>query len=249
MSSESILPSFDYMFALRLSYTDICEDEHIIIKKLKKYLLEFEPNSDNVDTYLIKFYKEYNIMINDAILDELDNDDEKNDDYEIKLDYEFKIDSLNSLDNFSDADIMNAFMGSIMNNSINNYNTVYYNNNIIPDPLLNIYNSPSLNTPTYNTEMLMNVINTILNESHQEFNDVVTTLDDDEFDKIKSYKQDTDTDVQCSICFDNLMKDNIISCLPCSHKYHSDCINTYLKEYNYICPICRAEVGKSKPHI
>lgn len=242
MSSELLLPSFDYIFALRLSYTDTYEDEHIIIKKLKEYLLEFESNTDIVDKYLIDFYKEYNIMINDSILDELDIDDEKNYDYEIKLDYEFKIDSPNSLDSFSDTDIMNAFMSSIMNNSISNYNTVNYGNNMIPNPLLNIYNP----TPTYNSEMLLNVINIILNEEHTEFKDVVLTLDDDEFNKIQSYTQEVDSDIQCSICFDNLMKDDNVSCLQCSHKYHSDCINTYLKEYNYICPVCRAEVGKSK---
>ena len=49
MSLESLLPSFDYIFALRLSYTDSYEDEHIIIKKIKQYLLEFESNNDIVD--------------------------------------------------------------------------------------------------------------------------------------------------------------------------------------------------------
>lgn len=251
MSSESILPSFDYMFALRLSYTDNYMDEYSIIKKLKTYLLEFEPNIDIADKYLIDFYKEYNITINDDILNELDdeyyNQQSDNYDYEIKLDYEFKLESPDNLDNISDADLMNAFMQSIMNNSINNYNTTYSGNNIIPNSLLNIYN-PIPNTPTYNTEILMSVINNLLNEPH-EYTDVVTTLDEDEFSKIQSYKQETDTDTQCSICFDNLIKDNMVSCLPCTHKYHSDCINTYLKEYNYICPICRAEVGKSKSHL
>jgi hypothetical protein len=245
MSSESLLPSFDYMFALRFSYIDTCEDEHIIIRKLRNYLLEYEPNTDIIDKYLIDFYKEYNIMINDNILDDLDSDDENNYDYEIKLDYEFKTDSPNPLDNFSEADIINAFMGSIMNNSISNYNTINYDNNIIPNSLLNIYN-PTL---TYNSEMLMEVINNILNDTSSEFKDVVSTLDEEDFCKIRSYTQETDSDIQCSICFDNLMKDDNVSCLPCSHKYHNDCINTYLKEYNYICPVCRAEVGKSKSHI
>ena len=136
-------------------------------------------------------------------------------------------------------------MQSIMNN-VNNYNIIYHGNNITPNPLLNIYN-PS--TITYNTNLLMNVINNILNEGNPEFTDVVTTLDDEEFSKIKSYNQDVDSDIQCSICFDNLIKDNKVSELPCCHKYHSECINTYLQEYNYICPVCRKEVGKSKAHI
>jgi hypothetical protein len=254
MSLETILPSFDYIFALRLSYTDSFEDEHIIIKKIKKYLLEFESNSDIVDKYLIDFYKEYNIEINDSILDELDNiDEQKYDD----LNNEQKYDDLNNeqkydyevkFDNLSESEMMNIFMQSVINNSnnINNYNIIYNNSNIIPNPLLNIYN-PS--TVTYNTNILMNVINNILNDANPEFIDVVTTLDDEEFSKIKSYNQDVDSDIQCSICFDNLVKDNQVSELPCCHKYHSECINKYLQEYNYICPVCRKEVGKSKAHI
>ena len=34
--------------------------------------------------------------------------------------------------------------------------------------------------------------------------------------------------------------------LVCSHTFHTDCIQPYLKEYNYKCPICRAELGKAK---
>ena len=224
---SSSLPSFDYLFALRLSYTDTYEDEHIIVKKLKQYLMEIINNHNIVDNYLIDFYKEYdiNININDIILDD---------------------DSPDDLLNMTSNDIMNAFQSVIGNN----YNIFYHNGNVMPNSMLNIHTPYTYhNLPQYNSELLMGVINTILNEVTPEFKDVVTTLDDDEFKKINTYKQSCDSDTMCSICFDNLMHDNMVSSLPCDHIFHTECIETYLKEYNYICPICRAEVGKSKVNI
>ena len=46
-----------------------------------------------------------------------------------------------------------------------------------------------------------------------------------------------------------MMKDEKVTSLKCNHTYHHECITPYLKEYNYKCPICRAEVGKAKYNI
>lgn len=46
---------------------------------------------------------------------------------------------------------------------------------------------------------------------------------------------------QCSICLDNLNLDNgkkNIKILSCFHKFHEDCVNTWLDE-NDTCPLCR----------
>ena len=48
----------------------------------------------------------------------------------------------------------------------------------------------------------------------------------------------------CSICQDELTKDNVIRQLNCSHIYHKECIDKYLLEYSSKCPICRAECRK-----
>lgn len=78
--------------------------------------------------------------------------------------------------------------------------------------------------------------------------DVVTTLDEEELKSLKKYKSDKILDENCSICMSK-MGDNPeeeLCKLPCEHDFHASCIEPYLKEYNYKCPICRKEVGKPK---
>jgi hypothetical protein len=78
--------------------------------------------------------------------------------------------------------------------------------------------------------------------------DVVSTLDEEELKSLKKYKSDKILDENCSICMSK-MGDNPeeeLCKLPCEHDFHASCIEPYLKEYNYKCPICRKEVGKPK---
>lgn len=89
------------------------------------------------------------------------------------------------------------------------------------------------------------IFNTMLNPSMQ---DVVSTLDEESLKNLKKYKSDKVLDENCSICMSK-MGDNPeeeLCKLPCEHDFHASCIEPYLKEYNYKCPICRKEVGKPK---
>ena len=46
---------------------------------------------------------------------------------------------------------------------------------------------------------------------------------------------------ECPICFDNItLKDKIYK-IPCEHKFHIICINSWLDDNN-TCPLCRANV-------
>lgn len=56
-------------------------------------------------------------------------------------------------------------------------------------------------------------------------------LKDDEKDKYKT----------CIICFDDFDNDSKLRILPCLHGFHIDCIDKWLKEYNYKCPVCRSD--------
>ena len=79
--------------------------------------------------------------------------------------------------------------------------------------------------------------------------DITVTLDDKEFSKIEKFKAEKSLDISCSICMGNLEKDEDVSKLPCEHCFHSSCVEKWLKEYNYTCPVCRKECGKGKYNV
>jgi hypothetical protein len=79
--------------------------------------------------------------------------------------------------------------------------------------------------------------------------DIVSTLDDSEKDKLKVYKLTEKKEEKCSVCMTDMNTDEQVCELPCGHTFHDDCIQPWLKQYNYKCPICRKEVGKPKHNI
>ena len=42
---------------------------------------------------------------------------------------------------------------------------------------------------------------------------------------------------QCSICMENYCLGQQMKLLPCKHMFHSDCIETYLKQFSTQCPL------------
>ncbi|OMO69225.1 Zinc finger, RING-type [Corchorus olitorius] len=45
----------------------------------------------------------------------------------------------------------------------------------------------------------------------------------------------------CMVCLEQLEVGSCVSQMPCSHDFHADCIQTWLKQSHY-CPICRFEM-------
>jgi hypothetical protein len=80
-----------------------------------------------------------------------------------------------------------------------------------------------------------------------DFEDVKIVLNENDLNDIpeKKYSEISTELNTCSICQDELSKDNIIRQLNCSHIYHKECIDKYLLEYSNKCPICRAECRKT----
>lgn len=117
---------------------------------------------------------------------------------------------------------------------------------------------PLLNNPINIINLLNSIIvnlnntennHTIIHINHPPLNNVIVTVDDDDFDKLKSEVLTTDCNEICTICMSSIIKNEQITILKCEHLYHSNCITPYLKEYNYKCPVCRTEVGKAKYNI
>jgi len=67
------------------------------------------------------------------------------------------------------------------------------------------------------------------------------------FRRIKSeqekHKQEKNKqeDNSCSICFDTMVNNGPLTTTPCGHKFHSECLNTWLNTKN-TCPLCREQV-------
>ena len=44
--------------------------------------------------------------------------------------------------------------------------------------------------------------------------------------------------LQCNICFEDYVKNETVTQLPCQHLYHKDCITPWLRQHG-TCPVCR----------
>jgi len=56
----------------------------------------------------------------------------------------------------------------------------------------------------------------------------------------------TTEDAVCAICLNDYQENEKISTLPCKHHFHQECVVTYLKGFNRLCPICRQDIAKGK---
>ena len=150
---------------------------------------------------------------------------------------------INFLNNPTNRNIQFTFYSSNSTNSISSIRTIQYTFN--PNPvfhpnLRNIINSNSL----FSTQ---GIFNSLLFEPIME--DVVSTLDDSEKDKLKVYKLIEKKEEKCAICMSEINVDEQVCDLPCAHTFHDECIQPWLNHYNYKCPVCRKEVGKPKHNI
>jgi hypothetical protein len=94
-----------------------------------------------------------------------------------------------------------------------------------------------------NTNILLNLLNNIINNVNDE--DVIVSLTEEELNKIpsKQYSEISNECINCPICQDNIEQENIVRELKCKHFFHINCIDKYLLDYSYKCPICRNDCG------
>jgi len=48
---------------------------------------------------------------------------------------------------------------------------------------------------------------------------------------------------QCAVCQDKFKEKEEVTCLPCNHEYHKDCVLPWLNMH-CTCPVCRSEVNE-----
>ena len=122
---------------------------------------------------------------------------------------------------------------------------VQYNSNL--SPIISPININNINNLIGNLLNLSNIGSVQFNNHTTQ--DVISTLDESDNDKLNIYTLSESKEEKCSVCMSELNIDENVCELPCQHIFHNNCIQTWLQQYNYKCPICRKEVGKPKHHI
>lgn len=264
---------YDHLSAARIVYQETFTNELDIIKELKIYLIESGSgySTTDINQILYNFYQHINTPVTLQVITDvsINPDPIINELVQIIFHPNNPNNFINQLNN----------MYTNQQNDINttqpiNINTNQPINNEEPEPNSDldeeiiIHNNIDTSQPqniieyTYqinnnNNNNIINVLNSLiinLNnnpnvEENNTFQNVVVTVDDDDFDNLDSKILTHDHHYDCAICMSQMVKDEKITLLNCCHDFHYDCITPYLKEYNYKCPVCRTEVGKAKYNI
>lgn len=220
-----------YLFALRVSLQDTYNNESDIIRELKKDLLLSGTNSNEIDNSLQQFYQYYGIDIPLDTIQQVPIEDN------IEFDVEYSDGS--SDDDLSDNELQiqppNIHSHFSIIQGLNHFiNSLEENNDIIQVPVNQLFGLVF----NGNQHIESNLMNNL--------EDIRITVDEKEINNLESKVLEDNLDTDCSICMANMVKDETIIKLKCSHVFHKECIETYLKQYNHKCPICRKKVGKKK---
>lgn len=78
--------------------------------------------------------------------------------------------------------------------------------------------------------------------------DVLITTDENSLRELKINKI-IDENENCPICLCHMEQDEEYFDLECKHFFHKNCLETYLTQYNHICPTCRKEIGQTHVHL
>ena len=254
------------LFAQRLYYQDIYDEETDIIKKLKLYLFNRHSNINDINNILFGFYQYYNIenitleliqentvrilpIFNIPINEENNNDNNINYINIINRLIRHRLNNNNNNQDNNNQDNDNQDNDNQDNdnqdNDNNNGNNNEGNNNNEENNFRHIFTNSVINLLSN-----FNIIDIYIdNQNNQQLEDVIVTVNDEDLEKMEEIIVLEDTNIECTICLNNIVKDDKMIKLSCNHSYHSDCIMTYLKNYNHKCPICRCEIGTAKYNI
>ena len=254
---------FNDLFAHRLDYMDYNQNENEIIRYLKIKLIELGYNEGNLNNILFSFYTYFDISIT---LTEIENININiNNNYNSNNIYNLLFGNIiNYQEPDADADA-DADAGADADAD--------------PDVELDLYNDMPPLEPVVNFTNLINIllggqltinnvhfdqilvqplninqpinINQQINTNHMinYMSDVLVTTDENTLNTLNILKITKDMNEKCTICMVEMNEDEEYLDIECKHIFHKDCLETYLKNYNHICPVCRKEIGKSYAHI
>ena len=223
MTDENAL--LNDLFAYRLLYMDISIDENYIIIKLKHKLIELNYQVEDINTILYSFYNYFDIPIT---LSEIEN-------VQIQT-----ISNIIFINNINQTDY----------NQTDDYDDMpplEYNDDmlLLEDNILNMPYMPNLLNIILGYQT--NPFNQVLVEPNNNvFNDVIITTNEQSLNNIPILKISNDMDIKCMICIEEMNENEEYFNIECKHIFHKGCLETYLRNYNHICPICRKEIGDSQ---
>jgi len=99
-------------------------------------------------------------------------------------------------------------------------------------------------------ENIINIFNQQNNNNESINNDTFANFKKYSLNEFKELQVDNNYDNICSICKTDYMEDDdTITILPCSiktegaknHHFHTDCIKTWMLNYNGHCPVCKSD--------
>jgi hypothetical protein len=254
---------FSDLFAYYVALTDDMMAEADIIKTLKYYLLDENHIPENeINSILYNFYDYYGMTLN---MQTIEN---------VTINSISQNHIINQLISYLNP--QNDMLNQIFNMPINvaDVPANIPDNNLeekeeeddeipplehVPAPMFHVtFNNimmPPINSNVNHDihNPMVNMLNLMINSFNQPINNVYENVkvatDPEDIDKLKIRVLDTNMSYDCAVCLSAMEKGEEVMELTCSHTFHKQCIEPYLKDYSYKCPVCRSEVGRSKAEI
>ena len=112
-----------------------------------------------------------------------------------------------------------------------------------------LYSRSSQNSGSRNPPQRINLstdANIVVINEQQLQNDIVKkVIDNIENVKLDIVKEKNNIN-DCIVCYDNFVETDLVRILPCKHMAHRRCIDDYLTNESYLCPMCKTPAGKYK---
>jgi hypothetical protein len=247
-SVEETIPelelTLDYMISLKIyiedEYNLISDSNNDIIIELIKYLREMDVSDDNIKIAMNLLYDSIDPTKKDIINNYFDT--QSNSLFNTFSTIARSIVMQNS-DIFT-GDIINP-QQIIMPNNLPNFQVILNTNlNNLPHVYVGEFNNINniLNQYINNPYIIYN--DHIPNDPEEDNKNVATETMLDENTTVKLYK-DIDDDIKsrfttCNICLSDFKDEDSIRLIKCVHIFHKDCIDPWLLNESYSCPVCRS---------